>query len=81
MAETLLTASEIAQHLRLHVETVYRLIHQKRLPAIKIGGQWRFRQSEVEQWLSMQTEHQLGDECLESTGSVQIPHPNNLHKE
>ena len=51
MAEALLTASEIAQHLKLHVESIYRLISQRGLPAVKLGGQWRFRLSEVDQWL------------------------------
>ena len=51
MAEALLTASEIAQHLKLHVETIYRLINQRGLPAVKLGSQWRFRVSEVDQWL------------------------------
>ncbi|MDH3600357.1 MAG: helix-turn-helix domain-containing protein [Candidatus Tectomicrobia bacterium] len=56
MPETLLTAAEVAQHLRLHVETVYRLIQKASLPAVKVGGQWRFRVSEIDQWLRVQTE-------------------------
>ncbi len=52
--EPLLTAPEIAKWLRLNVETVYVLIRQDELPAMRLGGQWRFQQSEVQHWLSSQ---------------------------
>ena len=56
MPEPLMTASELAQYLRLHTETIYRLIQTEGLPAVKAGGQWRFRTSEVDQWLQVRTE-------------------------
>ena len=56
MPEPLMTASEIAQHLRLHIETIYRLIQKEGLPAVKAGGQWRFRVSEVDRWLRVRAE-------------------------
>ncbi len=51
MAETLLTASEVADHLKLNVETVYALIRDEGLPAAKIGGQWRLRAEDVARWV------------------------------
>lgn len=51
LGQRLLTISEVAKFLRLHHSTVYRLAREERLPAVKIGSQWRFHQSHIEQWL------------------------------
>lgn len=45
-----LTANEVADWLKLNVDTVYTLIRQDGLPAYKLGGQWRFREPEVREW-------------------------------
>jgi len=44
------TAEEVAQVLRLHPYTVRRLCREKRVPAFKFGGQWRFRKDDIDQW-------------------------------
>ena len=54
MSETFLTAAEVAQLLKLNVETVYRLIDQQGLPAARIGHQWRFEEGQVRQWFNAQ---------------------------
>jgi len=36
------TAEEVAKVLRLHPYTVRRLCREKKVPAFKFGGQWRF---------------------------------------
>jgi excisionase family DNA binding protein len=51
MPEPLLTAAEVATWLKLNIETVYDLIARAQLPAIKIGGQWRFQEAQVREWL------------------------------
>ncbi len=51
MDDTLLTAQEIADLLRLNVDTIYRLVQREGLPAAKIGGQWRFEAVEVLGWV------------------------------
>lgn len=39
--EPMLTAAEVAQRARIKRRTVYRLIAAGRLPAARVGGQWR----------------------------------------
>jgi len=51
MPEPLLTAADVAAWLNLNIETVYNLIANAQLPAIKIGGQWRFQEAQVCAWL------------------------------
>jgi excisionase family DNA binding protein len=49
--EKLLTLEEVADYLRLSKDTVYRLANTGKLPASKVGHQWRFRKEDVDQWL------------------------------
>ena len=46
-----LTAREFAELLKLNVETVYLLIAKEQLPAVRVGGRWRFDESELRHWL------------------------------
>ena len=54
MPENLLTAVEVAQYLKVKIETVYNLIRKAELPAAKIGGQWRFREADLACWVEAQ---------------------------
>ncbi len=56
MSEAFLTASEVAELLKLKVDTVYALAGQGKLPGAKIGGQWRFVESQVRQWFEARTQ-------------------------
>jgi excisionase family DNA binding protein len=51
MQEILLTAEQVARYLRVDKFTVYRLIAQKKIPAFKVGNQWRFKQELLDDWL------------------------------
>ena len=42
MQENLLTIAQIAEYLKVDQFTVYRLVSQKKIPAFKVGTQWRF---------------------------------------
>jgi excisionase family DNA binding protein len=46
-----LTIDELAEYLRLQVKSVYRLVKQKKIPGIKIGGSWRFSKSRIIEWI------------------------------
>lgn len=50
----IMTLREVAQYLGLHVMTVYKLTRGGQVPAIKIGGQWRFKRDVLEEWLDTQ---------------------------
>lgn len=51
MQENLLTTEQVAQYLRIDKFTLYRLVTQGKIPAFKVGTQWRFKRSMVEAWL------------------------------
>jgi excisionase family DNA binding protein len=51
MQENLLTTEQVAQYLKIDKFTVYRLVTQKKIPAFKVGNQWRFKRRLLEDWL------------------------------
>ena len=51
MATTVLTLEEVAQFLRIHPSTVYRLLRKPTIPAFKVGSDWRFNRESVENWV------------------------------
>lgn len=64
MREELLTAPELAAYLKVELRTVYRYLKAGYLPAIRMGGRWRFRKEEIDQWLlqRVQPEHLKRDQ-------------------
>jgi excisionase family DNA binding protein len=53
-AGDIMTVSTLAAYLQCHQSTVYRLLKEGRLPAFKLGSDWRFRRSEIERWIAGQ---------------------------
>ena len=52
MQENLLTTEQVANYLTVDKFTIYRLVAQGKLPAFKVGNQWRFKKQMVDGWLS-----------------------------
>ena len=55
MGNAYLSVEDVAQRFGVNVTTVYRLAQRGRLPAFKVGNQWRFSQEMLEAWVSEQT--------------------------
>ena len=51
MGPRLLTVRELAGYLRIHQATVYRLLREQKLPAFRVGSDWRFNRQEIERWM------------------------------
>jgi excisionase family DNA binding protein len=51
----LLTLEEVAKYLRVTKTTVYRLLRQDKIPANKVGRQWRFDKTSIDEWLHQST--------------------------
>ena len=47
----MLTVADVADFLRVHPNTVYRLLKTRQLPAFRIGSDWRFSRDDVESWM------------------------------
>ncbi|MGI6317415.1 MAG: helix-turn-helix domain-containing protein [Firmicutes bacterium] len=53
-----LTPEEASRYLRLSLDTVYRLINQNEIGAIKRGKMWKVRRSDLEEFAEYQGERE-----------------------
>lgn len=51
MQERWLSVDEIAAHLGVNPDTIYKWITRKKMPAHKLGRLWKFLATEVDQWI------------------------------
>jgi excisionase family DNA binding protein len=49
-----LTVKEVSELLQIHETTVYKMIREGKIPAFKIGSDWRFLKHRIERWLAEQ---------------------------
>ncbi len=54
MPDAILTLPEVAGLLKVAEKTVYTMAQRGQLPAFKVRGQWRFKRSDLEQWIEDQ---------------------------
>ena len=52
--ESFLTTEEVLEYLQVNLRTVYRLIKAGRIPAVRVGRQWRFRKRDIDAWIESQ---------------------------
>lgn len=58
-SDEILTTAETCRYLKVAPRTLYRYIREKRVPAFKLGKDWRFVKSELEMWLLRKSREQL----------------------
>jgi excisionase family DNA binding protein len=64
-----LTTEEVLDYLQVNLRTIYRLIKAGRIPAVRVGRQWRFRKRDIDIWLeSSRPARGSEDELKPSTG-------------
>ncbi len=47
----LMTVAELGQYLRFTQKTIYKLLKQRSIPALRIGNKWRFDRKAIDDWL------------------------------
>lgn len=55
MTSRLLTASEAAELLRIHLVTLYSWVSEGRIPSVKLGRKRLFDSRELERWIEQHT--------------------------
>jgi excisionase family DNA binding protein len=67
--DTFLTTEEVLEYLQVNLRTVYRLIKAGKIPAVRVGRQWRFRKRDIDAWLDSQRPRS-GARASTSSGSA-----------
>lgn len=54
MTDKWLTVKDVAVYLKLSADLVYKLAQKGKIPASRIGNQWRFDREEIDAWVKAQ---------------------------
>ena len=57
----LMTLREVADYLGLHYLTIYRLIQERKIPAARLGGRWRFKKEVLDEWIEKEMNDRLAN--------------------
>lgn len=68
--EVFLTTEEVLEYLQVNLRTVYRLIKAGKIPAVRVGRQWRFRKRDIDAWLDSQ---RSGGETAATAAVASVP--------
>lgn len=55
-SDEILTIRDVAALLKVGEKTAYTMAQDGDLPGLKVRGQWRFRRSDIDAWISEQVE-------------------------
>jgi len=60
ISKEIMTAKEVAQYLSIHPLTVHKYAREGKIPAFKIGTDWRFHKKYLEKWIHSKLTSNLG---------------------
>ena len=69
MKSDIMTLEEVARYLKLKPQTIYTWAQEKRIPAAKLGKEWRFRKSIIDEWFLHHIDEKFNeviDRCREA---------------
>ncbi len=52
MPEEIMTLEEVAAYLKVKPQTIYTWAQEKKIPAAKLGKEWRFKRSIIDAWFN-----------------------------
>jgi excisionase family DNA binding protein len=50
--DPLMSVRDLAEYLNVNISTVYQWSQRGQIPAMKVGNLWRYRRSDIEEWLN-----------------------------
>ncbi|MBN2590308.1 MAG: helix-turn-helix domain-containing protein [Sedimentisphaerales bacterium] len=61
MASDIMTLEEVAEYLRLKPQTIYTWAQEKKIPGAKLGKEWRFKKSIIDEWYLQHIDEKFDD--------------------
>jgi excisionase family DNA binding protein len=56
-----MTLEEVATYLKMTPQTIYTWAQEKRIPAAKLGKEWRFKKSIIDKWFESHFDEKFKD--------------------
>jgi PTS system nitrogen regulatory IIA component len=63
--DPLMSVKELAAYLQVDISTIYLWSQRGQIPAMKVGTMWRYRRSEIEEWLTQRRTPPIGQDGAE----------------
>lgn len=60
-----LTVKQVAEYLQIDPQSVYKMAQRDKIPCTKIAGQWRFKKSILDEWLTKRIKKEEVQEIFE----------------
>jgi excisionase family DNA binding protein len=60
-AGDIMTMQDVAAYLSCHYITIYRLVRRGALPVFRLGGDYRFRRADIDEWMAQQHVRPAGE--------------------
>jgi excisionase family DNA binding protein len=64
--DKIMTLEEVADYLRVKPQTIYTWAQEKKIPAAKLGKEWRFRKSMIDKWFNESIDDKFKSYCVEN---------------
>jgi PTS system nitrogen regulatory IIA component len=61
METDIMTLEEVARYLRMKPQTIYTWAQTGKIPAAKLGKEWRFRKSIIDEWILSHIDGKFAD--------------------
>ncbi len=62
--DQLMSVKDLADYLQVNISTVYLWSQRGQIPAMKVGNMWRYRRSEIEEWLNQRRTPAIGQDAV-----------------
>jgi excisionase family DNA binding protein len=49
--DEIMTIRQVAELLKCHPATIYRLVKEHQIPGFRLGWDWRFKRSAIDEWM------------------------------
>ena len=59
--DKIMTLEEVAEYLRVKPQTIYTWAQEKKIPAAKLGKEWRFKKSMIDKWFNESIDKKFRD--------------------
>lgn len=59
--DDILTIEEVAKYLKLKPQTIYTWAQNGKIPAAKLGKEWRFKRSIIDKWFNQHIDQKFSD--------------------
>ena len=59
--DEILTLEEVAKYLKVKPQTIYTWAQNNRIPAAKLGKEWRFKKSIIDKWFNQHIDDKFSD--------------------